>query len=407
MSDYFIGLRIFTSKSIGKRKFYLLLSLVINLGILGYFKYYNFFIESFIEMSSSIGINSNLHTLNIILPVGISFYTFQTLSYSIDIYSDKLKPAKNIVSFFAFVSFFPQLVAGPIERAKNLLPQFERVKKFTYDYGQLGVKLILWGFAKKVLIADNLAGPVNLIFESHDVLGAGDLILGSVFFAFQIYCDFSGYSDIAIGIGKLFGFDLMTNFNYPYFSKNVSEFWRRWHISLSTWFRDYVFIPLGGSRGSNLFRIRNLILLFAVSGFWHGANWTFIIWGILNGLYYLPSIFLKVSANTRVKKGMSIIVTFAFTCLAWIFFRSNSVEGSFSYIQNIFSGNWCITGSYNFELVLLFIFVAIEWLGRDRQVPILNLGFNSFIRNVIYFSLIVAIILFGSFQEQSFIYFQF
>ena len=253
-------------------------SILGNIGFLGFFKYYNFFVDNFVEAFSFFGNDISVNTLNIILPVGISFYTFQTLSYTIDVYKKKLEPTKDFISFAAFVSFFPQLVAGPIERATHLLPQFYKKRIFNYSVAVDGLRQILWGLFKKVVIADNCAEYANVIFNSYDDQSGMTLVFGALFFAFQIYCDFSGYSDIAIGTARLFGFDLMKNFAFPYFSRDIAEFWRRWHISLSTWFRDYVYIPLGGSRGGTSMKIRNTFIIFLVSGFWHGANWTFIIW---------------------------------------------------------------------------------------------------------------------------------
>jgi len=291
--DYFVGHYLHKQEGANKRKLLLWTSIFVNLGFLGFFKYYNFFLDNFVQAFSFFGNTLNTNSLNIILPVGISFYTFQTLSYSIDIYRKKLKPTNDFVAFAAFVSFFPQLVAGPIERATNLLPQFKKQRHFDYINAVNGLKQILWGLFKKVVIADNCAVFVNIIFESPDDFSGSTLLLGAVFFAFQIYGDFSGYSDIAIGTSKLFGFKLMQNFAFPYFSRDIAEFWRRWHISLSTWFRDYLYIPLGGSRGSTLKQIRNVFIIFLVSGFWHGANWTFILWGFLNALYFLPLLLTK------------------------------------------------------------------------------------------------------------------
>ena len=290
MVDYIVGLSIYKTDDSSKRKRLLLISMFVNLGFLGFFKYYNFFADSLIDLFSNFSISLHPRTLNIILPVGISFYTFQTMSYTLDIYRKKMEPTNDIIAFFAFVSFFPQLVAGPIERAKNLLPQFMKKRKFDYETATDGLRQILWGLLKKIIIADSCAHVVDYIFANYQFYNGSVLLMGVIFFAFQIYGDFSGYSDIAIGSAKLFGFDLMRNFAYPYFSRNIAEFWRRWHISLSTWFRDYVYIPLGGSYVNKWKRIRNIIITFTVSGFWHGANWTFIFWGFLNGIYYIPII---------------------------------------------------------------------------------------------------------------------
>ena len=286
--DYFIGLRLKVETRSNVRKGLLWSSLVVNLGFLLFFKYFNFFIDNLNDSLRILGFSWSLQSLNIILPVGISFYTFQTLSYTIDVYRKKINPTTDFVVFASYVSFFPQLVAGPIERASNLISQFEEERRFSRSKAVDGLRQILWGLFKKVVIADNCAELVNEIFNNSGSLNGSTLFLGSILFAFQIYGDFSGYSDIAIGVSRIFGFDLMRNFAYPYFSRDIAEFWRRWHISLSSWFRDYLYIPLGGSRGGVVFKLRNTIIIFLVSGFWHGANWTFIIWGLLNALYFIP-----------------------------------------------------------------------------------------------------------------------
>ena len=291
--DYIVGLSIHNADTKANKKYWLILSMLFNLGLLGFFKYYNFFIDSWVDLISSFGYSiENTWTLKVILPVGISFYTFQTMSYSIDIYREKLAPTKNFIAFAAFVSFFPQLVAGPIERASNLLPQILKKRKFDKDLAIKGIEQIVWGMFKKVVIADSIAPIVNDIFNNYDSFSGGTLITGAIFFAVQIYCDFSGYSDIAIGTAKLFGFNLMTNFNFPYFSRSIAEFWRKWHISLSTWFRDYLYIPLGGSKVGKVKGVRNVFAIFLVSGFWHGANWTFIAWGGIHALLFIPSFII-------------------------------------------------------------------------------------------------------------------
>jgi D-alanyl-lipoteichoic acid acyltransferase DltB (MBOAT superfamily) len=298
--DYIIGLNIPKQDSDKKQILLLWCSVMFNLGVLGFFKYFNFFVDSWIDLFSSVGYEiKSVWTLNIILPVGISFYTFQTMSYTIDVYRKKLEPTKDFISFASFVSFFPQLVAGPIERASNLLPQILKKREFQYEQGIQGLRLILWGMFKKVVIADSLAPLVDNIFGNYQDLGGGTLWLGAIYFAFQIYCDFSGYSDIAIGTSKLFGFELMSNFKFPYFSRNIGEFWRRWHISLSTWFRDYLYIPLGGSQESKWKSIRNVFVIFLVSGFWHGANWTFIFWGLFHSILFLPSFIFKTNRKYK------------------------------------------------------------------------------------------------------------
>jgi D-alanyl-lipoteichoic acid acyltransferase DltB (MBOAT superfamily) len=293
VTDYTVGLGLSKEENKTKRRILLWISILVNILFLGFFKYYNFFIDNFVSAFSFFGMKINIRHLNIILPVGISFYTFQTMSYSIDIYKKKLEPTNDFIAFAAFVSFFPQLVAGPIERATQLLPQFYSKRVFEYNKAVDGCKQILWGFFKKIVIADNCAVYANMIFNNYQEYSGSTLVLGALFFTFQIYGDFSGYSDIAIGASRLFGINLMQNFAYPYFSRDIAEFWRRWHISLSTWFRDYVYIPLGGSRHGKLTAIRNTFIIFVLSGFWHGANWTFVIWGFLNAVYFLPLMLLR------------------------------------------------------------------------------------------------------------------
>jgi len=423
--DYFVGISLSKTEHKNKRKLLLWTSILVNIGFLGFFKYYNFFAESFAEAFTLLGQPLDVSRLNIILPVGISFYTFQTLSYSIDVYKKKLEPTKDIIAFFSFVSFFPQLVAGPIERATNLLPQF--YKKRTFDYSKTvdGLRQILWGLFKKVVIADNCATYVNDIFSNYPDYSGSTLALGALFFAFQIYGDFSGYSDIAIGTGRLFGFNLMQNFAFPYFSRDIAEFWRRWHISLSTWFRDYVYIPLGGSRGGMSMKIRNTFVIFIVSGFWHGANWTFIVWGFLNALYFLPlMLFNRNRINTDVvakdkffpsiKEFINIIITFGLTLIAWVFFRAENVSEALSYLSVIFSQS-LFTRSQIFPIdfiLIILVFLLIEWFNREKLHPlnfssIKNKKSITFLRVSGICILIWAIILWGVFDNKEFIYFQF
>lgn len=349
--DYSIGILLSQSNSAKQRKLLLLTSCFVNLGCLGIFKYYNFFIDSFTGAFSIFGINLTLGSLNILLPVGISFYTFQTLSYTIDVYRRDLKPTKDFIAFAAFVSFFPQLVAGPIERATNLLPQFQQPRIFNSKEATDGLRQILWGLFKKALVADNCARFVNFVFENSESQPPFILVLGVFFFSFQIYGDFSGYSDIAIGAARLFGFNLMKNFAFPYFSRDIAEFWRRWHISLSTWFKDYLYIPLGGSRGSTWLKVRNTFTIFLVSGFWHGANWTFVVWGFLHATYFLPLLLFKKNRKNidivardnwlpSFGEFLKIATTFVLVSFAWIFFRAEDVGHAFSYISHIFSSNF-------------------------------------------------------------------
>ena len=341
--DYFVGLGLEKFERTSARKLLLALSVFANLGMLGVFKYYDFFVSSLSDGLAGLGFQANLTTLNLILPVGISFYTFQTLSYSIDVYRRKLKATKDPISFFTFVAFFPQLVAGPIERATTLLGQFASIRSFDFEDGREGARLILWGLFKKIVIADQCAVHVDTIFENYQTLSASVLLLGAIYFAFQIYGDFSGYSDIAIGTARLFGIRLMTNFKTPYFSRDVAEFWRRWHISLSTWFRDYVYIPLGGNRGGTALSIRNTFIVFLVSGLWHGANWTFVFWGLLHWIYFLPLLLWKRNRKNlnRVAEGrwlpslaelLNMTLTFAMVTVAWVFFRAESIGVAFEYL---------------------------------------------------------------------------
>ncbi len=419
--DYTIGLALEKEDKVQKRKILLWASLLVNLGLLGFFKYFNFFIDNFTSAFSFFGHPIGGYSLNIILPVGISFYTFQTLSYTIDVYNKKLKPTADFISFSAFVSFFPQLVAGPIERATNLLPQFFKERNFNYEMAKNGLRQILWGLFKKIVIADNCAKYVNIIFENHEAYSGSTLVLGAVFFAFQIYCDFSGYSDIAIGTARLFGFNLMQNFAFPYFSRDMAEFWRRWHISLSTWFRDYVYIPLGGSKVSKAKVIRNVFIIFLVSGFWHGANWTFIFWGGLNALYFLPLLLLKRNRKNlndvaessnfpSVRVVFQIAVTFSLTVFAWIFFRAENIRQAFSYIRRIFSRSLFSLPKEMplYLLILLFLFIVIEWTGRKNQYAIEEFWINKpvYVRWGFYYLLAIGMYVYGI-KDQEFIYFQF
>ena len=416
--DYFVGIQIFNNKNTKKKKSFLWLSIVFNLGLLGFFKYFNFFIESWIDLLSSVGYEyQNVWSLNIILPVGISFYTFQTMSYSLDIYYNKLKPTKDFISFASFVSFFPQLVAGPIERASNLLPQILKNRKFNYNQGVEGLRLLLWGMFKKVVIADNLALSVNPIFENYYDFNGGVLLLGLIYFSFQIYCDFSGYSDIAIGTSKLFGFELMSNFKFPYFSRNIGEFWKRWHISLSSWFRDYLYIPLGGSQNGKWISLRNIFIIFIVSGFWHGANLTFIAWGLIHALLYIP-LFINdnnrkyisntVSENSiipSIKEIYQMLSTFIFVMITWVFFRSNSINDAFQYLYLMII-NLNMPDKYRFAILFVLVIIISDWIYKKRMNgPINNL--NQKKNWILCYFLGLILLLFTEKNSNSFIYFQF
>ncbi len=428
--DYYTGIKISAAFKKREKKYWLWLSIIINLGFLGIFKYYNFFISSFSDTLSFFGIQTRPYILNVILPVGISFYTFHGLSYVIDLYYNRIKPEKNFVDYAVFVSFFPLLVAGPIERASHLLPQIKKNRTFDYANAVDGLKQILWGLFKKIVIADQCAQYANLIFNNADHYPGSTLLLGAILFSFQIYGDFSGYSDIAIGTAKLFGIELLRNFAFPYFSRDIAEFWRRWHISLSTWFRDYLYIPLGGSRGSTLTKVRNTFLIFIISGFWHGANWTFIIWGLLNAIYFLPLLLAKKNRShldivargknlPTLKELFLMALTFSMTVFAWIFFRAVDFSHAISFLRKIFSASiltipkgsdFIGTSLHPFMMLLLIpIFILIEWLGREDQYAIQNAGlkWKRPLRYSMYYAMIIMILWLGREKQQEFIYFQF
>ncbi|MEO6231198.1 MAG: MBOAT family O-acyltransferase [Ferruginibacter sp.] len=423
--DYFTGIKMFESKDQNTKKFWFWLSISVNLGFLGVFKYYNFFAQSFADAISNFGLHINPWTLKVILPVGISFYTFHGLSYVIDVYKNRIKAENNFIEYAVFVSFFPLLVAGPIERATHLLPQIKKKRTFDYTKAVDGLKQILWGLFKKVVIADQCAEYVNLIFNNSADYSGSTIVLGIIFFTVQIYGDFSGYSDIALGTARLFGIDLLRNFAFPYFSRDIAEFWRRWHISLSSWFKDYLYIPLGGSKCGTWMKVRNTFIIFLVSGFWHGANWTFIVWGLLNALYIMPSIIFNTNRSNldivakgkifpNIKECFQMAITFSLTAFAWIFFRAANIGDAIRYISKIFSRS-LFTSPY-FEnriltiqtICLIVIFFLIEWFGRENKYAIESLGikWKRPFRYAMYYILIVSIFWFSG-KEQQFIYFQF
>lgn len=417
--DYVVAIRLAGTERPRSRKMLLAVSLIGNLGLLGVFKYYDFFITSFSSAFTALGSPMELRTLGLVLPVGISFYTFQSLSYTIDVYRKQLAPTKDPIAFGAYVLFFPQLVAGPIERATALIPQFLRPRRFSPDVAADGLRQMLWGLFKKVAVADQCAPIVDAIFDAPAGLSGTTLALGAVLFTIQIYCDFSGYSDIAIGCAKLFGFDLMRNFAYPFFSRDISEFWRRWHISLNTWFRDYLYIPLGGSRGGNGMKVRNTFAIFLVSGFWHGANWTFLVWGALNALYFLPSMLRKknrinlgtVAAGRLFpswKELTGMALTFGLTVLAFIYFRSENVEQGTRYIVQMITHPAAhiptrLTISLSIAIVVLF---STEWILRERQHGLQIADLARPLRWAIYLPLALTTGLMSG-ERVSFIYFQF
>lgn len=403
------------------KKIILWLNVLLNLGILCIFKYYNFFVHNLQVLLSPLGVNLDSITLNLILPVGISFYTFQALSYSIDVYRGNLNATKNIIAFFAFISFFPQLVAGPIERATNLLPQFLKNRNFLYEDGVDGCRQMLWGFFKKVVIADNCAQYVNIVFANYDSMGGLNLWIGAILFSFQIYGDFSGYSDIAIGVSKLFGINLMRNFKNPYFSRDIAEFWRRWHISLTTWFRDYIYIPLGGSRVKKSKVLRNTFIIFIISGLWHGAEWTFIAWGGFHSLLFAPLILSGKNRKYLDEPGKGLLPTmgesllmgwtFLVVTIGWVIFRSDNITHAWGYIKRMFT-NFQFIGERPSLMIFIFIFIflLIEWIERKRNhtFDIVGHGLLKYktARWLLYLFFIVICCLYAGVQSD-FIYFQF
>jgi len=424
--DFYTGLKMQDAKNSIQKRFWFWLSIIVNLGFLGVFKYYNFFAESFAASVAYLGWQISPFLIHVVLPVGISFYTFHGLSYVIDIYNEKIEAERNFVEYAVFVSFFPLLVAGPIERATHLLPQIKKTRVFDYTKAVDGMRQILWGLFKKIVIADNCAEFANQIFNNSANMNGSTLVLGAIFFTFQIYGDFSGYSDIALGTARLFGIELLRNFAFPYFSRDIAEFWRRWHISLSSWFKDYLYFPLGGSKGGNGMRIRNTFIIFIVSGFWHGANWTFIAWGFLNALFIMPSIVLQTNRNNLeiVAKGrifptlielVQICSTFAMAVFAWIFFRAENISHALHYISGIFSPSLFSIPHYKdmrtslVILFIVFIFMCIEWLGREEQHALAKFGltWNRFARWFFYSLLVFTIGMFMRTEETPFIYFQF
>ena len=416
---YVAGLWIAKTEEKSRRKTLLIISLVINLGILGFFKYFNFFITSFSELLNSIGINSSMSTLQLILPLGISFYTFKVITYTVDIYRREMEPTKDIVAFFAFVSFFPTMIAGPIDRARNLLPQFLSKRVFSDPESRDGLRQMLNGFLKKMVIADNLAPLTDDIFTNYAQYDGLTLFIGAFFFAIQIYCDFSGYSDIAIGTARLLGFKVMRNFNYPYFSRDIAEFWRRWHISLSTWFRDYLYVPLCGRKPSRWKKARNIIITFAICGLWHGANWTFVAWGVLLGLYFLPITvvrtkrYLGTAGEGRIfpsfHESGAMIGTFLLILPAWIFFKSNSISDAFGYFVTMFSQPFMkLDYSSYFPMILASIaLLGLEWIQREK-IFMLQIGkLPGVVRWSVYYVSAIILLVFGAFGSNEFIYFQF
>lgn len=418
--DYGVGLAMGREEREGPRKWLMALSLVTNLGLLGFFKYFNFFVDSFAAAFATVGIAWDAPTLQIILPVGISFYTFQTLSYSLDIYKGRLEPSRDLLSFAAFVSFFPQLVAGPIERAVNFLPQILKPRTFRYEQGVQGMRLILWGLFKKVVIADNLALYVERCFSEYEEVGSLTLLLGAVYFTVQIYCDFSGYSDIAIGAAKLFGFELMSNFRFPFFARSIPEFWARWHISLTTWLNDYLFTPL--SIKWRHYRKRGIaaaiVVTFLVSGLWHGANWTFVVWGGLHGLLFIPYVMRSKLAGKRtpIAEGralpslpelMQVLGIFLLWAFVLVFFRSPDLGAALGYFKQMATHPG---GAFVYKSGILYVLLVfvLDWINRkdERNPKVLAIGPPAF-RTALHTFLAISIFLNMLKGYQEFVYFQF
>lgn len=418
--DYFSAIMMERSNTDIKRKWWLWLTIGINLGLLGVFKYYDFFAQSLTDLINGFGFQTNPILLQLILPVGISFYTFHGLSYVIDIYYRRITAERNFIDYSLFVSYFPLLVAGPIERATHLLPQVKIKRNFHFGKAKEGVYQIIWGLVKKVVIADSCATYANAVFDNYESMNSLSLLLGAIYFSFQIYGDFSGYSDIALGTSKLFGIDLLKNFNYPYFSRDIAEFWRRWHISLSSWFRDYLYIPLGGSQGGMWMKVRNTFIIFLVSGFWHGANWTYLVWGLINAIYFLPLLLhnrnrsnmgeIEMGWNfSSLKTVLNILGTFVLTTIAWIFFRAKTISEAIGYIKKMltdfhFESQYLTNERYNYELLLLvLVFVGVEWFNRSKVEPFS--GKLSWIKVVIAIITLLTLGVYSDYKE--FIYFQF
>ena len=413
-SSYASGIAIEKCQERKTAKWICAANVVFNLSILAFFKYFNFFGENFARIMDTLGWHTDWVMLDILLPVGISFYTFQAIAYTIDVYRRSTTASHNPITFAAFISFFPQLVAGPIERAGTMIHQFSGKVRFSQKFYD-GMRQMLWGFFKKMVIADNCAVFVDMVWDKYDVLNGSTMLLAAVFFTFQIYGDFSGYSDIAIGTGKLFGIDLSTNFKTPYFATNIGDFWRRWHISLMSWFRDYIYIPLGGSRVSKIITARNILLVFALSGLWHGANWTFVTWGIYHAILliayslFISKIKLPKSAITSV---IGALLTFAAATIGWIIFRSADINEAWGIISKIFSASLFdyVTTNKEHYLVYIAIMLVVEWIYRKQEhaLCIVGTGILKYkaARWAVYYLIVVAILLLAG-PNGTFIYFQF
>ncbi len=414
--DYTVGYFIPNSRH---KKLLIGISLCINLGLLMFFKYVNFFIESFQDLLHQLNLEANYHTLNIILPVGISFYTFQTLSYSLDVYKGKVKPEKNIIAFLNYVSFFPQLIAGPIERATTFLPQFSKARIFNYPQAVQGLRLLLYGFFKKMVIADNLGIQIDYVYATYDTQNGFSLFFATALFFVQLYTDFSAYTDIARGVAKLLGFELVRNFKTPLFSRSIPEFWSRWHISLTNWFRDYFYLWFAGLyRKSTVWRILSSIILFVVIGFWHGANYTYIIFGFIHGISFAPRILSRHSKNLRTlfsflkeNKVASIFAmfgTYSLITISGVFFRSPNIDIAFSIYDSVFNNFGSSIHPALLKVSALAAgILAYEWITKERDHPFYVEGFHPYVRRGLYVVMTILILLYGYFGKEPFYYFQF
>ena len=419
--DYVAGIYIEKATDKKQRKRFLVLSIITNVGVLAIFKYYNFFNDNITSLASFMGFSNSIPYLHILLPIGLSFHTFQAMSYTIEVYRGNQKAERHFGLYALYVMFYPQLVAGPIERPQNTLPQLHVEKKFDYGSAVIGLRLMLWGFFKKMVIADNLSIIVDNVYNNPSQQNGFTFLIATYFFTFQIYCDFSGYSDIALGSAKIMGFDLMKNFNIPYISKSIKEFWERWHISLSSWFRDYLYIPLGGNRVKKSRWMLNLFIVFLVSGFWHGANWTFIVWGALHGTYLILEILFKPSTDklidttSKFGKFISVIITFHLAMFAWVFFRANSIESATFALKQIFTNlftSFSLIGTASAPLLICTLFITaalfyiVDFMKENKRM-IEVFQSSSYLRHAVYLFLIYSILLFGNTDKTQFIYFQF
>lgn len=410
ISAYICGARIgnVCESTSRKRKTWLAAGIAINLGVLGFFKYYNFFVESLTSLFSAIGLSADVPTLKLVLPIGISFYSFMAISYMVDVFRATIKPVKEPIAFFSAMSFFPQLLAGPIGRMPKMLPQFDAKRQFDYELAVDGCRQMLWGFFKKIVIADGCATLTNRLFLEPSAFSGSVLALGVVMYAVQIYCDFSGYSDMAIGCGKLFGIRLMRNFAFPYFATNISDFWRRWHISLTTWFRDYVYIPLGGNRCSKAKQIRNIIIVFMLSGLWHGANWTFVFWGLAHALFFIPLVFARGGQKRPIiHLAFNWVLTMAAVVLAWVLFRAPSIAAANEYFASMFSRSLLsLPNQYLSMLPWIAVVMVFEWFQRTKEHAMQIGSLPRFVRIPLYFIVATLCI---AYQQRTgeFIYFQF